>query len=93
MKYQYKPSFEKTIKKLELIKKEKVKKAIHALVLFFETGKRTEGMGLKKLKRDFWEIRANIHDRILFRLRNDVVEFIISGNHDEIKRYLKNVSG
>ena len=92
MLYQYKPSFEKVIKRLNNERKNKVKEAVRALVVFFETGKRPEGLGLKKLKREFWEIRVDLKYRILFRLKNDLIEFVICGNHDEVKRSLKNVA-
>jgi len=91
MKYHYKPSFERTIKGLHPERRAKVKEAIQALVIFFETGQRTEGLGLKKLKREFWEIRTDLRDRILFRLRHNVLEFVLCGNHDEIRRYLKSI--
>lgn len=91
MFYQYKPSFVRVLKKFSFNRKEKVKAAIEALVVFFETDQRTEGIGLKKLKREFWEIRTDLKDRVLFRIRKDWVELVICGNHDEIKRYLKNI--
>ena len=89
MRYERKPSFDKTIKKLSSDRKEKVKEAIQALVVFFETGQKTEGLGLKKLSNDFWEIRTDLKDRILFRFKGDLVKFVIVGTHNEIKRYLK----
>jgi len=91
MRYQYKPAFSKTIEKLSLNRKEKIKEAIRSLVVFFETGQHAQGLGLKKLKREFWEIRTDLRDRILFRLKGDLAEFVICGNHDEIKRFLKNI--
>ena len=92
MKYEYKPSFDKTFKKLDLNRKEKVIQAVSPLVDFFETGKKAKGLGLKHLRGNFWEIRADIKDRIIFTLDGDVVAFVIVGSHDEIKRFLKNVS-
>ena len=91
MKYERKPSFDNTINDLSAGRKIKAKEAISNLVIFFETKKRTPGLGLKKLRKNYWEIRTDLKDRILFRLKEDVVEFIIAGNHNEIKRYLKNV--
>ena len=89
MRYERKSSFDKTIKKLSTDRKEKVKKAIQGLVVFFETGQKTKGLGLKKLRDDLWGIRTDLKDRILFRFKGDLVEFVIVGVHSEIKRYLK----
>ncbi len=91
MRYERKPSFDSTLKNLSQDRKAKVKEAIRQLVVFFEAGKKTSGLGLKKMKKDYWEVRIGLKDRVLFRLKGDLVEFIIVGSHDEIKRYLKNV--
>jgi len=92
MQYQYKTSFAQTIKKLTAPRKIKVKEAIQKLVIFFETGQKTKGLGLKKLQRDFWELRIDLKERIIFRLKGDLVEFVVTGSHDEIKHYLKSIS-
>jgi len=91
MKYEYKPSFDKTFKKMESIRKEKASIAVSQLIDFFETGVKSKGLGLKHLREIYWEIRFNIKDRIIFSVENDIVSFIITGNHDEIKRFLKNI--
>jgi hypothetical protein len=49
------------------------------------------GIGLKRLRGDFWEIRHGLHDRVLFRWRDDFVEFVLAGDHDSIKIFLKNI--
>lgn len=91
MRYNYKPSFSKTLKRLEPARKLKVKEAIKKLVIFFETGHHPQGLGLKKLRGRFWEIRVGLRLRVIFRLSNDLVELIIVGTHDEIKKYLKRI--
>lgn len=91
MRFEYKPSFDKTFKKLPKERKNKVLKAIFALIDYFETGKRVKGLGLKHLRGDFWEIRANIKDRIIFAFIDDIVSFVIVGTHDEIRRFLRNL--
>lgn len=89
MRYEYKPSFDRTFKRLPPDRKKKVTEAISFLIDFFETGKKTKGLGLKNPRGDFWEIRANIRDRIIFTLIDGTVSFIIVGTHDEIRRFLK----
>jgi hypothetical protein len=49
---------------------------------------RPAGLGLKKLHKSFWEIRADLETRILFQVEKDRVTFVIVGNHDEIRRFL-----
>lgn len=89
MKYEYKPSFDRTFKKLSSDKKIKITKAIFSLIDFFETGERAKGLGLKQLRADFWEIRVGINNRVIFLFTQDTVSFLIVGTHDEIRKYLK----
>ena len=91
MRYEYKSSFDKVFKKLGLNRQEKVIDAISILIDFFENRKKTKGLGLKNLRENYWEIRVNVKDRIIFTLEKDKVAFIIVGNHDEIKKFLRNI--
>jgi len=47
------------------------------------------GVGPKHLDDDYWEIRKGLRYRILFRWRKDSIEFIVAGDHDSIKDFLK----
>ena len=91
MRYSYKPSFAKTLKGLSPAIKIAIKEAIKKLIIFFETGQQPQGLGLKKLKGRFWEIRVGLKIRVIFQLCDDLVEFIIVGTHDAIKKYLRRV--
>jgi Txe/YoeB family toxin of Txe-Axe toxin-antitoxin module len=91
MRYEYKPSFEKVFKKLGLNRQEEVINAISILMDFFENRKKAKGLGLKNLRENYWEIRINVKDRIIFTLEKDKVAFIIADNHDEIKKFLRNI--
>jgi hypothetical protein len=89
MQFERKPSFERSYKKLTNERKQRAYEALGKLISFLEGGPKPEGLGLKKLKETFWEIRSDIKDRILFRFIPGKVEFILIGNHDEIHRALK----
>lgn len=91
MRYSFRNSYITAVKKLNKDRAENVQKAFESLMRFFQTGEKTQGLGLKQLRPDIWEIRAGLLDRILFRRQKDVVEFIIAGTHNEIKRFLKNL--
>lgn len=47
-----------------------------------------KGIGLKKLEKTFWEIRVNIHLKIIFEWQEDLIKFLLVGSHDEINRFL-----
>ena len=89
MRYEFRPSFEDSIKSLSREEKEEVKlAAVQSLDILSRNQGAYKGVGLKRLKGDYWEIRCGIKTRIIFRWKDDLVEFILAGNHDDIKRYL-----
>lgn len=90
MKYERKNSFKRIFRKLSFQKQEQILEAIQALMDYYESGIKTEGLGLKYLRDEVWEIRSSLKDRILFSLSGDIVTFLIVGNHDDIRRYLRN---
>ncbi len=92
MKFEFKPSFDRSVKNLHSNKKEEIKRvAIQAIDILSQDRVIRKGIGLKRLKGDFWEIRKGLKARILFRWEKDLVEFILAGDHNDIKRYLKNI--
>lgn len=92
MKFEFKSSFERSIKSLHLKEKEEIKKvAIQTINVLSHDIEIHKGMGLIRLKGDFWEVRKGLKARILFRWQEDLVEFVLAGNHNQIKRYLKTI--
>jgi mRNA-degrading endonuclease RelE of RelBE toxin-antitoxin system len=90
MKYEFKSSFDRSVKSLPSEKKQEVKELCIALIDVLSGEKELSvGLGLKNLRKNFWEIRKGLKLRILFRWRTDHVEFVLAGTHEEIKRYLK----
>ena len=89
MKYFLSSHFKRIVKKIDFQKREAAKRAISELVTFFDSGIRSEGLGLKRLRGNIWEIRASLDDRILFSFEKDEIFFLIFGNHGEIKKFLK----
>lgn len=92
MKFEFKPSFERSIKSLPLSERTDVKDAALKLIDVLSKDRQIhQGLGLKRLTRDFWEARKGIKVRILFRWTGDLIEFVLAGNHDDVKRFLKNI--
>lgn len=92
MRFEFKPSFDRSIKSLAPSEKADVKEAASQLIDVLSQARQIHpGLGLKRLTRDFWEARKGIKARILFRWTGDLVEFVLAGNHDDVKRFLKNV--
>ena len=90
MKYEFKSSFDKSVKSLPSETKQEVKELCIALIdVLSREQELSVGLGLKNLRKNFWEIRKGLKLRILFRWRTDQVEFVLAGTHEEIKRYLR----
>lgn len=92
MRFEFKPSFDRSVKGFHGREKEEIKQAaLYAIDILSQDREIHKGIGLKRLKGDFWEIRKGIKARILFRWQGDLVEFILAGDHNDIKRFLKNI--
>ena len=92
MQYSYKPSYIRTLKAIKDIKR---LKAIHKAIEKFQEAMETschpmpQGLGLKRLRRDIWEFRAGINDRIIIRWIDTLIEYGLVGTHDDIKNFLR----
>ena len=92
MRFEFKPSFNRSVKSFRGREKEEIKRvALQAIDILSQDRIIHKGIGLKRLKGDFWEIRKDVKARILFRWQGDLVEFILTGDHNDIKRFLKNI--
>jgi len=59
--------------------------------VYIETNQAPYGLRIKRLCNRIYEARINIHLRIAYFKDKDIVKFFCLGNHDDIKRCLKNV--
>lgn len=92
MKFEFKPSFDRSVKSFHGKEKDEIKRAaMQAIDILSQDRIIHKGIGLKRVRRDFWEIRKGIKARVLFRWEGDLVEFILAGDHNDIKRFLRNI--
>ncbi|MCK5707816.1 MAG: hypothetical protein KAI43_09190 [Candidatus Aureabacteria bacterium] len=83
------PSFERSTKRLSKQDKEKLKISLKQFSIFLSTGVLPKGLGLKKINRNKYEIRIDIRLRLVMKLEKDILYLILVGNHNDIKRYLR----
>lgn len=89
---EFKPSFDRTTKNLSPAKRQEIKSlAKHLIKLLSEGQQLPKGMGLTRLRGNYWEIRSTIKERILFYYKKSDVAFMLVGSHDQVKNFLKNV--
>lgn len=75
--------------KLSPDRQARAEEALKAVETAFQGRLKPGGLGLKKLKDPFWEVRTDLKDRIIFALEKDLVTFVLIGNHDEVHRFLR----
>ena len=92
MRFDFKPSFDRSLKSVPRSERDDIKDAALKLIDVLSKDRQIHpGLGLKRLTRDFWEVRKGIKARILFRWTGDWIEFVLAGNHDDIRRFLKSI--
>ena len=90
MKVYFSPTFLKIVKKLDPSVKRNVKSTISKVIDLYESDRKTPGLGIKQLRGIVWEARSGIRIRVVFTLSRGTLTFVLAGNHDDVKRYLKN---
>lgn len=91
MRIDYLTSFDRSFKKLPSSVQTKIQSIIGSFFDHLVTGIRPQGLGLRRLKGSFWEIRVGLQYRVLFELGKDLIVFVFVGNHEEVKRFLRNL--
>ena len=90
MRYDFKKSFDRSIRRLNEDTQMELKKLAFEVVDLVSTGKTSsKGQGITRLHRDYWEARATIREWILFKLTDDTIQSVLAGNHEDIKRFLR----
>lgn len=49
------------------------------------------GLGIRRLKRDYFEFRADRDTRMVFKLEGSTASVMLVGNHDDVQRFIKNL--
>ena len=89
MRFEFKPSFGRGLKRFPPIERERIKLTSDRLIRFYTSGERTPGLGITHLRGEFWEGRSGLRARVLYRWRRDLVEFVLAGDHEDVKRFLR----
>lgn len=91
MRINIKPSFERIYKKLSHSEKAQIDKKIRELFNYYNKNMLYADLRVRKLssKDNYFEIDTASNRRILVRKQSDLIELIAYGNHDDIRRFLK----
>lgn len=83
------PSFERSLKKLSVLERKQTAESLEAFNAMLITGRCSDGLGFKKINHDKYELRATIRIRVVIKSDGDTYYLVLVGNHDEVKRYLR----
>lgn len=82
-------SFDRTMARLTAAERVQARHALERLLDYFNGGPKPLGLGLRKLRGAYWEIRLSLAKGSVFLIEGDVATFVIAGDHDDIRRYLR----
>jgi len=91
VKINIKPSFDRIYKKLPHSEKVQIDEKVTELFDYYNKDVLFSGLRVRKIggKDNYFEIDTASNRRILIRKQKDLIELIAYGNHDEIRRFLK----
>ena len=81
--------FKKQLKKLPPQDQEKALAVLKQFLAALQGNQIPPGFGFKKINGDKYEIRVDIRRRILMKSEGDTLVCHLIGNHEDIKRYLR----
>ena len=66
-------------------------KAIDSLQASLGQPHRHSGLGIRKLVKNYFEMRVGLELRLIFRIEPDCAHFVFAGTHDEVERFPKSL--
>ena len=82
-------SFRRSVKKLTRQDKENLVESLEIFNLFLLTGELPAGSGFKKINHDKYEFRIDIRLRVVVKVEGENYYLVLTGNHDDVKKYLR----
>lgn len=81
--------FQKQLKKFPPQEQQKILEALKKFLFALPSGSMPAGLGFKKINGDKYEIRVDIRKRIVMKAEGDLLICHLIGDHEEVKRYLR----
>lgn len=88
MRYAYQPSFLTSTRRLSGRQTSKLLKAIEKFQQAMEARQWPSGLGITHLRADYFEFRVGIHARVIYRRTDDLIQYVLYGSHDQVRRFL-----
>ena len=82
--------FQGQFKKLPPQEQQKASDVLKKFLSALNSGTLPSGLGFKKINGDKYEIRVDIRKRIVMKAEADTLVCHLIGDHEDVKRYLRN---
>ena len=89
MRFAYQPSFLDATRHLSHPQASKLLKAIEKFQQAIEDRQWPAGLAITHLRDDYFEFRVDIHMRVIYRRSSDLIQYVLYGSHDQVRRFLK----
>jgi hypothetical protein len=85
------PRFQTSLKHLSEADLNRVEDALAIVPDCFGRPHAYSGVSIRRLKQIVFECRADLNIRLLFRAKSGKLEFFFAGNHDEVRRIVRDL--
>ena len=82
-------SFRRDVRKLRKSRRREVARAIDAVRDGFGKPHFHSGLGIRRLRRNYFECRAGVDIRLVFRAEKGCLSFLAAADHGTIRKFLK----
>ncbi len=89
MRYAYQPSFLETTRHLSKSHAAKLLKTIEKFQNVMESQQWPQGLRITHLRAEYFEFRVDIHLRVVYHRSGDLIQYVLYGSHDQVRRFLK----
>ena len=89
MRFAYQPSFLDTTRQLSRAQASKLLKAIEKFQHAMESHQWPQGLAITHLRDDYFEFRVDIHTRVIYQRSGDLIQYVLYGSHDQVRRFLR----
>ena len=84
------PSFERSIRYLNVHERKLLRKSLEAFNEFLMTGTAPYGFRFKKIGQGKYEFRINLSLRVVVKIESNIYYLVLAGSHDDVRKYLLN---
>ena len=89
MRFVYQPSFLDSTRQLSRTQAAKLLRAIEKFQHAMEHQQWPQGFGITHLREGSFEFRVDIQMRVIYRRAGDLLQYVLYGSHDQIRRFLR----